>query len=204
MSNRLQSHPSTAGICPTALGLEPHEGAPAPSPPATTSPGSDAFQPRAAARWLDDGFEAEASPGAVSTDQTLFGHPVTMDGELFALSIKGTLGQATAQGAVARVEVRSPESGESFSGELLSFKASSGSMNPDGSVGRNVSLGATLYAAEATVTRAGNSVTLGLGAGAGAEFSYGTRDIDKDNRPEYCARVSATWLTVGFCLENPS
>jgi hypothetical protein len=75
--------------------------------------------------------------------------------------------------------------------------------NPDGSVGGNASVGATLIGVEGTWTRNGNSVTGGLSVGAGAEVGVGTRDFDKDGRPEFCARVSVLVATVGMCLENP-
>lgn len=49
----------------------------------------------------------------------------------------------------------------------------------------------------------GNSVTGGLSVGVGAELGVGTRDFDKDNNPELCARVSVLFFTLGACVENP-
>jgi hypothetical protein len=202
MSNRLQSHPSTA-TCPTAPSLEPDEPAPAQPQPAVTRSGSDAPRPRADARMLDDGFEAEFAASSGSRESTLFGRSVTIDTELDSVSVSATAAQATAQASVVRFGLQSHDRGHSFSAEAFSVKASSGAINPDGSIGRNVSLTATTVGAEITLTHSGNSVTFGAGAGIGGEFSIGTRDFDKDKRPELCARGSVGVFTVGFCVENP-
>ncbi len=196
MSSRpiLQSHPSTA-TCPTALDPEPPAlDAPEPQPAAAKST-SEAPGPRASAQVTTDGIDAELALRSGGLDY--------VDSEIASASVTTSSGQSTAQAIFARVDLHTGDRSQSLSLEALSAKASIGSINPDGSIGRNVSLGATLVGAEGTLTHSGNSVTGGLSLGAGAEVAIGTRDFDRDNRPEFCGRVSALVLTIGFCVEDP-
>ncbi len=184
----LQSRPD--GTCPTALDPEP--GAAGPGPPAP--PASDAAGPRASARQTSDGFDVEV---ALYRDEGAFG----LESEALVFSARKSGEAVTVEGAVARAQIDGRLT--SVSAEALSFKASAGTVNPDGSVGRNVALGTTIVGLEGTLKLGANSVTGGISAGAGVELGIGTRDFDKDNRPEFCARVSALILTIGFCIEDP-
>jgi hypothetical protein len=123
------------------------------------------------------------------------------DVELMSLSARADGDQLTVQGALSRIELHSKDPGQSLSVEKLSFKANLGAMNSDGSVGINAGIGATLIGIEGTATISGNSLTVGLSAGAGAEVSVGVRDFDKDGSPEMCARISVLFVTLGTCME---
>ena len=123
------------------------------------------------------------------------------DVELMSLSAKVNADQLTVQGAFSRIELHSQNPGQSLSVEKLTFKANLGTINPDGSVGINAGIGATLIGIEGTATISGNSLTVGFSAGAGAEVSVGVRDFDKDGSPEMCARISVLFVTLGTCME---
>jgi hypothetical protein len=193
MSTRpiLQSHPD--GTCPTALDPEPVASPSSGNSPAAPATG-DILQSRADAQLTSDGFDSEL---ILHTGKGELGN----EGEIFGLSGKLSRDEFTIQGAVGRAQIEGRLG--SVSAEALAFKASSGTVNPDGSVGRNLALGTTVVGIEGTLNLGANSVTGGLSAGAGVELGIGTRDLDKDNRPEFCARVSALILTVGLCIESP-
>jgi hypothetical protein len=76
--------------------------------------------------------------------------------------------------------------------------------NPDGSAGVNGGGGLSGVTVECTVTRSGNSLTLGLSASLSQELSIGVRDSDADGREEYCARIAKGPLVVGACVELES
>jgi hypothetical protein len=125
-----------------------------------------------------------------------------LDVEVFSASAKLNGDQLTVQGAMSRVEVGGGVLAGSL--ETFSFKGNVSKTNPDGSVGGNASLGASVVGVEGTAKFLGaSSVTGGLSVGVGAELGVGVRDFDKDSNPELCARVSVLFFTLGACVENP-
>ena len=129
----------------------------------------------------------------------------TVDVELFTASARSNGNQVTLQAGVSRIDLHTADRRQSISSEKLTAKVNISYTNPDGSVGGNASVGATLIGVEGTLTvpGGGSSVTGGLSVGVGAELGVGTRDFDKDGRTELCGRVSFLVATVGLCLENP-
>jgi hypothetical protein len=125
--------------------------------------------------------------------------------EVFAGTMSLGYDQVTIGGSVSHVDVSLESVNVDVSAEGLGFKVNRGTKNADGSVGYNLGAQATLVGIEATKRWGGGAshVTGGLSAGAGVEISVGDRDLDKDNNPELCARVSVLWATVGFCIEYP-
>ena len=169
----------------------------------STTPAPEPKAPPAGARpvaraSLEDGLDAEVA---------LIKGPAgeNIDLELFTASARVTRDQFTVQGGVSRIDVHSDDRRFGVSSEKLTFKVNSSKTNPDGSVGGNAAIGATLIGIEgtATVPGSGSSITGGLSIGVGAELGVGTRDFDKDGRTELCARVSFLVATLGLCLENP-
>jgi hypothetical protein len=171
------------------------------SPSATPAP--EAKVPPAGARpvaraSLADGIDAEVAliKGPASKN---------VDLEMFAASARVNKDQVTLQAGVSRIDLHTADKRQSISSEKLTAKVNVSYTNPDGSVGGNASIGATLIGVEGTLTvpGGGSSLTGGLSVGVGAELGVGTRDFDKDGHAELCARVSLLVATVGACLENP-
>lgn len=189
MSTRPISTPTST---PTSCGTADAPPAAPPPPPKAPAAGANPV----ARASLEDGLDLEIglAKGPASKN---------VDIELFTASARVKPGQVTLQAGLSRIDVHSEDRGKSISTEKLTAKVNVSKDNPDGSVGGNASFGATLIGVEGTWTRGGNSVTGGLSAGVGAEVGVGTRDFDKDGRPEFCARVSFLVATVGTCLENP-
>lgn len=97
-----------------------------------------------------------------------------------------------------------------FSGSKGSIGAEAGTAsahigihNPDGSTGLNTGAGAVAVGGEITLGPDANSVTIGTGAGVGAEMSVGLRDKDGNGQPEACFRLGVKFATVGACVELP-
>ncbi|HEY0712301.1 MAG TPA: hypothetical protein VGF45_06490 [Polyangia bacterium] len=123
--------------------------------------------------------------------------------EAFAGTMTLGYDQVTVGGSVGHVDVTIDRLRLDIAAEGLGVKLNRGTKNADGSVGYNLGAQATLVGVEATHRWNGgvSHFTGGLSAGAGVEISVGDRDIDADNNPELCARVSVLVATVGFCIE---
>jgi hypothetical protein len=126
-----------------------------------------------------------------------------IDVAVFSASVTASRQQTTLEGRMFSAELKSDNGQNKIAVENFSAKVNLGRENADGSFGGNFGLGANIVGIEGTVGRSGNTVTGGVAFGAGAELSVGTRDLDKDGSPELCGRVSAGFVTLGLCLENP-
>jgi hypothetical protein len=188
MSTRPVSTPTSCGTPAT-----PSAGTPPPEPKVPAA----GAHPVARAS-LEDGLDAEVAlakgPASENVDVELFAASARIDGDQFTL-----------QAGLSKIDIHTADRRQSISTEKLTFKVNGSTTNPDGSVGGNAAIGATLVGVEGTLTvpGGGSSVTGGLSIGVGAELGVGTRDFDKDGRTELCARVSFLVATVGLCLENP-
>ncbi len=109
--------------------------------------------------------------------------------------------QSELRAAVARAEISA-----TLDVEVRALEAGVhvGTRNADGSKGINVGASFRALTVESTLSASGNSVTAGLSASVGGEFSLGTRDADQDNHPEYCARVGVGSFVAGVCVEPES
>ena len=87
------------------------------------------------------------------------------------------------------------------SAEFLTARANGGIHNDDDSHGANLGLGATGAGVELTLSRSGWSLTGGVAASLGGAVSSGDRNIDGDETPEKCFKLSVGPATVGFCTE---
>jgi hypothetical protein len=123
------------------------------------------------------------------------------NGEVEVLSVSGQIGAQT-EVQLGLQRVAGAHGALSGSVEAFTARANIGIHNDDGSTGFNVGAGVTAVGFEGTVGGA-SRLTYGVAAGAGAGFSVGMRDVDRDGNGELCARVSIGPVTVGACLENP-
>jgi hypothetical protein len=114
-------------------------------------------------------------------------------------------GQAEVEVTGLRIGVTGDEGRDELLLEGLTAGGAVGSHNPDGSVGFNASVGASLASARATVNVRGSSVTLGTSVSVSAGFSVGKRDSDTDGVTEYCVSASIPGAPVsgGVCVEAP-
>jgi len=87
-------------------------------------------------------------------------------------------------------------------GDLLNASAHIGALNEDGSHGVNVGVGANLVNGEVTLDYRGWSFSMGLGISLGGSIaSGGGRDLDADDTPERCFKMTLGPLTLGECDE---
>ncbi len=154
-----------------------------------------ALTPYAAAGRTHDG-ENDFAGVALLKGRT----PEGIEAEALSLSIQVGR-QNEVQATYARVAYAGTHG--SISAEGLTANAHVGFDNSDGSLGLNAGASATLAAAEITAKHSGFSVTAGAAAGVGGEVHVGVRDDDKDNNPEFCVRVAASFLIGGACVEFP-
>lgn len=180
---------------------------PPPAPPAPPPKPSTNNATRTAERDLSSGAYADAgyAPGGHAVyagAAAIKGRDARSGVEIEAMSASVQVG---AQHEAQITGIRLGVSGKngSLSAEGATVNAHIGIHNPDGSTGMNTGAGAVLVSAEGTAALGANSVTLGVGAGLGAEFSAGARDKDSDGKPEACFRLGLKFLTVGACVELP-
>jgi hypothetical protein len=168
-----------------------------PSPVTPAAPEAESAQPVARAKVSAQEVELEVAAAK--------GHAADgVEIEVFAASARITGDDVIVQGGLAKIEVGTDDRAHVASLENFTFKATAGRTNSDGSQGFNAGASATVVGVEGTTTFLGaSSVTGGLSVGVGAEVAVGTRDFDKDNNPELCARVSLLFFTAGLCVENP-
>lgn len=161
---------------------------------------------RSAARAAELGY---AEAGVTSAGDSVFAGIALLKGEHHGGTFE--VASASAQvGAQSELQVAAARASLAFGGattcELRADlpEAHLGLHNPDSSEGVNVGGGLGGVTAECTMTRSGNSLTLGLSASQSAEASVGVRDSDSDGRREYCARLAAQFFVIGGCVELES
>jgi hypothetical protein len=122
--------------------------------------------------------------------------------EVLSASVHDGHLQGDTQVAMARLGISSDDGHFNARGEVLTLKAHLGTQNPDGSVGVNAGIGATIAGIEGTATLGPVSGTLGVSASATLAGSVGVRDGDNDGKGELCARAEFGLWTVGACMER--
>jgi len=162
------------------------------APAPKTSPTS----PKPSADWGVNETGFQAGVAAIKGREPKTGIEV----ELYSAGVQAGR-QTEVQAGMARLGVSSDNGVHSLRGDVFTGRVGAGTQNPDGSVGANVSVSATVVGAEATVGFRGNSLTVGLAFGGGLEGSIGQRDIDGDGRIEGCVRAGVRLATVGLCVE---
>jgi hypothetical protein len=85
--------------------------------------------------------------------------------------------------------------------DILTARMNGGIHNDDDSQGANLGAMLTGVGIEATVSRSGWSATLGVSASIGGAVSSGDRNIDGDDTPERCFKMSLGPATAGLCTE---
>lgn len=159
----------------------------------------DSLEPYAASGRTANGDGWFAGAAAVKTRDPRTG----LDAELLTGSAQVGK-QNELQAGVMRVGFSSGEpSGWTFSAsaEAMTVRANAGIHNDDGSHGANLGAIATGAGIEATIGYSGWSVTAGVSLSAGGAASSGERNIDGDDVPERCFKVSYGPTTLGFCSE---
>ncbi len=126
----------------------------------------------------------------------------TRGGEVEAMSVSVQVGAEHEVQATA-LRVGFSDSKVAIGAEAGTANAHIGIHNSDGSTGVNSGIGFVEVAAEGTFGNEANSVTVGVGAGVGAEMSVGLRDKDANGKPEACFRLGVKFATVGACVELP-
>lgn len=155
-----------------------------------------------------EGITGYAEYGVTGTGDGVFAGAAALKGrdpktglevEVFGASTQTGL-QSEDQLTMARVGV----SGQygAASAEAFTARRGIGTHNDDGSIGANIGATATAVSVEGTLAEGGDSLTVGVGVGAGMAASVGLRDADQDGIYELCVKVSAGFLTLGVCAET--
>jgi hypothetical protein len=121
--------------------------------------------------------------------------------ELMGGSVQRGL-QSEASVTSAQLQISSRNGRHSVNAEVGTVRAAIGVHNSDGSTGVNVSYQENLFQLEYGYTDGTDSLTIGASIGSGFETSIGLRDADGDGHIETCKKLSASYITVGACIEE--
>ncbi len=151
--------------------------------------------------YANAGVTGGARDAAYAGAAALKGHdPKTgIEVEVFSGSAQAG-GENEAQAGMVRLGL-SGKNG-SVTGEAFTLRANGGAHNDDGSIGINSGFVASLIGAEGTLAHGADSLTFGASLGGGVSVSVGLRDIDNNDKPELCVKVTSGPVTLGFCAED--
>ncbi|MEZ4287657.1 MAG: peptidoglycan-binding domain-containing protein [Polyangiales bacterium] len=125
-----------------------------------------------------------------------------LDVELMRASTQ--IGRVTeAHATMSHLTWNSTNGRSEIEGSVLTAHARSGAINPDGSIGFGVYVGAEAIGASATARNGADEISFGLSLGVGAGGHLGLRDVDTNGDLEVCAGLSVEFLSAGFCVELP-